>query len=130
MDFGGCPGSPAVSVPVAAGAPSQPSLDEITEDSLSVSWDKPSDDGGGKLLGYDVEVKESPDGPWTVVNDAPIKDTRFKIPHLRKGSEYQVRVKAVNAAGQGAPSKPTRNVTVEKQPGTHQTRTQGSATAH
>ena len=101
---------------VAAGAPSQPNVDEITEHSVSLSWEKPKDDGGGKIVGYVVEMK-SGDEDWVELNDPPIKETHYKVQHLKEGSDYKFRVKAVNAAGPGATSRPTSNITAEKQPG-------------
>ena len=101
---------------VAAGAPSQPNVDEITEHSVSLSWEKPKDDGGGKIVGYIVEMKPT-DGDWVEVNDTPLKELQYKVQRLKEGSDYKFRVKAVNAAGPGETSRPTSNITAEKQPG-------------
>ena len=103
-------------VSVQAGPPSTPEIKAITKDSVTLAWEKPSDDGGGKILGYIIEKK--PDGgDWEEVNpDSPVKELQAIVPKLTEGKKYQFRVKAVNAAGPGRESRPTENVTVETQP--------------
>lgn len=99
-----------------AGPPSQPRVDKVTPNSVSLSWDKPLNDGGGKIEGYLVEVKPK-NGEWTEATPFPVKDTEFTVPHLKEGEEYQFRVKAVNEAGPGNPSTATGPVVAEKPEG-------------
>ena len=40
------------------GAPGIPEVEEIGNDFVNLSWDKPTDDGGGRITGYIVERKE------------------------------------------------------------------------
>ena len=48
-------------VPVfAADAPDQPKIEQITRDSVTLSWKKPINDGGSRITGYIIE-KHSPD---------------------------------------------------------------------
>ncbi|ESO03551.1 hypothetical protein HELRODRAFT_191869 [Helobdella robusta] len=96
----------------AAGPPGTPQVDEVTPNSVALSWEKPFDDGGGKIDGYIVEMKDK-DGEWKEVSPL-VKDTKFKVPHLKEGETYQFRVKAVNEAGPGTPSAPTAPVVAEK----------------
>ena len=103
-------------ITVEAGAPSQPVVDEITPDSVTLSWEKPKDDGGGRIKGYVVEMKKDGSDDWEEVTPTPVQDTTAKIPHLKEGTKAQFRVKAVNDAGPGTPSRPTGTITVEKQP--------------
>ncbi len=103
-------------ISVPAGAPPQPEIEEITADTVTLAWEKPEDDGGGKIKGYIVE-KKGPDGKWVEATTVPIKDTKFTVPNLKTGDDYQFRVKAVNAAGPGEESRPTGVVKVETQPG-------------
>ena len=84
---------------------------------MELSWDKPTDDGGGKIQGYIVEVKPKDGGDWTEATPEPVRDTQVKLPNLKEGSELQYRVRAVNAAGPGQASRPTELIKVEKQPG-------------
>ena len=83
---------------------------------MTLAWEKPKDDGGGKIQGYIVEKKPK-GGDWEEVTPVPVKDTQMKIPHLKEGEDYVFRVKAVNAAGPGHPSRPTDLTKVETQPG-------------
>ena len=85
---------------VGAGSPSTPNVDKITKDSVSLSWAKPTDDGGGKIEGYIVEKKDEK-GNWVPVNKTPIKDTEFTVSDLQEGEQCQFRVRAVNEAGPG-----------------------------
>ena len=103
---------------VEAGPPSQPNVEEITPDSVSLSWEKPTDDGGGKIKGYVVEMKKDGEEDWDEVTPTPVPECFAKIPHLKEGTKAQFRVKAVNAAGKGKPSRPTSPLVVEKQPET------------
>ena len=42
----------------APGAPGMPEVEEVGSDFVNLSWEKPSDDGGGRITGYIVERKE------------------------------------------------------------------------
>jgi len=45
---------------------------------VKLSWTKPKEDGGDKVRGYVVEVKEKGSNKWKPLNDkAPCKDTKF-----------------------------------------------------
>ena len=101
---------------VAAGAPGAPHVDGVTPNSVSLSWTKPTDTGGGKIQGYVVEVKPK-GGDWAPATSLPVKDTECTVPNLKEGQEYEFRVKAVNEAGPGNPSVSTGPVVAEKPPG-------------
>lgn len=113
---------------VAAGPPSQPNVDKVTPNSVSLSWEKPTNDGGGKIQGYVVEMK-SKDGDWTEVTPVPVKESSCTVPGLKEGEEYQFRVKAVNEAGPGTPSTATGPVVAEKPKGRIHPFLSGLATA-
>ena len=72
---------------VAAGAPSQPLIDEITKDSATLSWKKPSNDGGSKLTGYVVEKKKKGED-WTECAQVPANETTAKVPNLKVGGMF------------------------------------------
>ena len=101
---------------VAAGAPGAPHVDGVTPNSVTLSWTKPTDTGGGKIQGYVVEVKPK-NGDWTPATPFPVKETDCTVPNLKEGQEYEFRVKAVNEAGPGNPSISTGPVVAEKPPG-------------
>jgi len=60
------------------GKTSAPVVQDVDEDSVVLSWDKPKDDGGDKIKGYVVEVREGGTGKWKPLNEkAPCKDTKY-----------------------------------------------------
>ena len=64
---------------VEAGAPSQPNVDEITPDSVTLSWEKPRDDGGSKIQGYIKEKKPKDGDEWEEVTSTPVQGTQCKV---------------------------------------------------
>ena len=101
---------------VAAGAPGTPHVDGVTPNSVTLSWAKPTDTGGGKIQGYQVEVKPK-GGDWAPATAFPVKENECTVPNLKEGQEYEFRVKAINEAGPGNPSMSTGPVVAEKPPG-------------
>lgn len=102
-----------------AGSPSQPKVSEISPNSMKISWEKPRDDGGGRITSYIVEVKEEDDdspNAWKEASTSPVRDLSATIPNLKEGKKYQFRVRAINSAGPGQASKPSVGVKAEKQP--------------
>ena len=82
-------------------------------DFVSLSWAKPSSDGGGRIQGYIVERKEAGSDNWMRVNHVPTPATIFNIPSLIEDREYEFRVFAVNEAGESKPSTASRKVKVK-----------------
>jgi len=64
--------------------------------SLQLSWSTPYD-GGGAITSYDVSTVDG-----TIIKSVPATDATTSLGSLLNGTEYQVRVRAVNAAGAGA----------------------------
>jgi hypothetical protein len=63
--------------------------------SASVSWSAPEDDGGSAVTGYEVS---SGGAEWTPVDGGAVSHT---FTGLYLGREYELSVRAVNAAGPG-----------------------------
>ncbi len=66
---------------------------------LTASWTAPTDTGGSDITGYAVQYRTG-GGAWS----APISagtSTNHEIPNLKNGTEYEVRVYAVNDQGDG-----------------------------
>lgn len=60
------------------GKASKPKIEDFDEDSVTLSWDKPKEDGGDRISGYVVEVKEKGTDKWKPINEKnPCKDTKF-----------------------------------------------------
>ena len=58
-------------------APDKVEVDDVDEDSITLTWQKPKDDGGDRVTGYVVEVREPGSSKWKPANDFPIRDTFF-----------------------------------------------------
>ncbi|VVC89475.1 unnamed protein product [Leptidea sinapis] len=83
------------------GAPGAPRSVETTESSITITWSKPRHDGGSPITGYILEKRLITDDKWIKACHAHIPDTTYKVTGLIENHEYEFRVSAVNAAGQG-----------------------------
>lgn len=83
------------------GPPSIPEVVTITKNSMTVTWCRPTADGGSDINGYYLEKRDKKSLRWFKVIKESIRDTRQKITGLTEDSDYQFRVCAINAAGQG-----------------------------
>lgn len=106
------------SEPVAARDQCQPprnlTVTNITNESVSLSWDKPEYDGGAKITGYIIERKELPESCWLKCNFTNLLDTFFEVSGLSEGEQYDFRVIAKNSAELlSAPSENTGPITVQ-----------------
>lgn len=90
-----------------------------TEDSVTLKWNKPKNDGGSKITAYQVEIRQPDSDVWEVANDYPIKGNEFTVENLHAGKPYEFRVKAKNAAGWSDYSKLDRPVTLKPDSGEH-----------
>lgn len=102
---------------VPPGAPDQPRVGQVTKNSAEITWTRPADDGGAPIDGYIVEKRKAGTSEWVPCNEKPVKETRLVVEPLPEKEEFEFRVKAVNSAGEGEPSRPTDIVTIEEQPG-------------
>lgn len=106
------------SEPVAARDKCEPprnlAVTNITNNSVTLSWDKPEYDGGAKITGYIVERQEMPNTCWLKCNFTNLLDTFLEVTGLEEGEQYDFRVTAKNAADLlSAPSEATGPVTVQ-----------------
>jgi serine/threonine protein kinase/predicted phage tail protein len=83
------------------GAPGAPRGIETTEDSITIQWTKPRHDGGSPITGYVIEKRLISEDKWTKASHAIIPDLSHKVINLIENHEYEFRVAAINAAGQG-----------------------------
>ena len=98
-------------IPLDAGAqndvPGAPTVDPLIggETWLGVTWTAPSSNGGSSITAYDLRhietsADETVDANWTVVKDVwetGSGDLAYVLGGLDNGTEYDVRVRAVNA---------------------------------
>jgi alpha-tubulin suppressor-like RCC1 family protein len=71
---------------------------------LTVRWKKPTSNGGARIRGYRVQLREL-DGTWTTVRTTKAKARSHVLTGLDNGNPYTVRVAARNAKGYGRSSK-------------------------
>lgn len=91
-------------------APDQPIVTEVTKDSALVTWNKPND-GGKPITNYILEKRETMSKRWARVTKEPIHPyTKFRVPDLLEGCQYEFRVSAENEIGIGDPSPPSKPV--------------------
>ena len=90
--------------------PSAPAITSLTrgDRTLAVVWTAPVDTGGGVITAYDVRYietseDETVDSNWTVRDNAwRSGNLRYVITNLTNATEYDVQLRAVNSAGDGA----------------------------
>ena len=90
----------------APDAPGAPDVSPHDSTSLAVSWTEPASDGGAAITGYTVQWKEET-GSWDQpadVSEAAATGTSHTITGLTDGTEYSVRVLAINYAGESLTS--------------------------
>lgn len=90
------------------GPPSQPEIVDSNFNYIRLQWKKPDHDGGNPVSGYIIEIKESNSDEWVQCNSFPTKLPEYTCSTVVEGLTYEFRVKAVNGAGAGAPSKPSK----------------------
>ncbi|XP_058948520.2 neural cell adhesion molecule 1 isoform X3 [Pocillopora verrucosa] len=79
-----------------------------------VTWEGPKDDGGDPNLKYSLEWRKKPINANTEVSkEENIQETQFKITGLDYGSEYEVKLFAVNEAGDSEADTKDFNTTQE-----------------
>ena len=79
-------------------------ISDVSKDRATLSWKSPKDDGGNKVTGYIVERRDVSKGTdaWIPVTQT-CKDTKFTVPSLIDGHEYEFRVMAINENGTSEP---------------------------
>uniref|UniRef100_A0A182P3R5 Titin n=1 Tax=Anopheles epiroticus TaxID=199890 RepID=A0A182P3R5_9DIPT len=84
------------------GAPEAPEATLITDDSITLFWKAPNDDGNSKITEYLLEYQEKNQSKWTEVTS--IMETSTTVTKLTKNSEYTFRATAINEVGKGPTS--------------------------
>uniref|UniRef100_A0A3B5AE95 Titin n=1 Tax=Stegastes partitus TaxID=144197 RepID=A0A3B5AE95_9TELE len=80
------------------GPPSDLSVDEVSVDFVSLSWQPPHYTGGCQISNYVVEKRDTGSTIWQTVS-ATVARTSIKISRLTQGTEYQFRIAAENRYG-------------------------------
>ena len=109
-DSGHGPWSQAAGEEPTTVAPSASTIASVTrgDRTLAVVWTAPADTGGGGITAYDVRhietsEDETVESNWTVRDNAwRSGGLRYTVTGLTNATEYDVQVRAVNSAGDGA----------------------------
>jgi len=115
--------SPIVTVP---SAPHAPSVTGVTSSTVSLSW-TPGYNGGSQILSYVLEMAQG-QGSWQQVYNSSA--STYTVPGLTKVTQYQFRVAAINAKGQGNFSTATNATTAPSVPGQMKTPVLVSSTSN
>ena len=106
----GAPGRP--SEPIVAGVQKFPpgppegvEIDRITKSSITLSWRPPREDGGSKIVGYNVEMKRRDEEDYTMVTTYIHSETSITVTRLFERKDYSFRVYAINEIGTSLPSR-------------------------
>ncbi len=89
--------------------PAAPAIDDVTwgDQELTVVWTAPSSDGGAAITTYDVRYIETSEDEavganWTVLDGVWAAGALHHVlTGLENGTQYDLQVRAVNAAGEG-----------------------------
>uniref|UniRef100_A0A452HGT8 Titin n=1 Tax=Gopherus agassizii TaxID=38772 RepID=A0A452HGT8_9SAUR len=73
-------------------------VSDITEDSVTLKWQPPHNDGGSQVTNYIVLKRETSTAVWSEVS-ATVARSIIKVMKLTTGEEYQFRIKAENRFG-------------------------------
>ncbi|KAL0977975.1 hypothetical protein UPYG_G00164200 [Umbra pygmaea] len=79
--------------------PTNVRITHINKTSIRLEWLRPSYDGGSKVTGYLIEIREVDRDRWTKANLTNVSDTYYTVEDLKESEVYEFRVKAKNAAG-------------------------------
>jgi hypothetical protein len=71
----------------------------VTKDTVSLTWDRSTSDGGAPIEAYIVEKRDASRNNWIAVAKTGPETTRTTVSKLWEGCEYLFRVAAENSVG-------------------------------
>ncbi|KAH9498302.1 hypothetical protein Btru_006487 [Bulinus truncatus] len=104
------------------GAPGNLTVKETGKDFVKVEWSQPKSDGGSKITGYRLLMREDGSDEWKEVSKVGSQDSSFTFKDLSDKKKYIFAVVAENKLGQGArtetdsPVKPKKPATKPSRP--------------
>ncbi|XP_077059158.1 myomesin-2 isoform X7 [Siphateles boraxobius] len=101
----------ALSGAVEYATPSSPygiSLLNCNGSSMTLAWKRPKHTGGSKITSYYLDKREAESVAWKEVSPSPAVHRVFTVENLTGGVFYEFKVQAVNLAGVGLPSEPSK----------------------
>ncbi|XP_004438991.1 PREDICTED: myosin-binding protein H [Ceratotherium simum simum] len=111
--------APAATKPAPASEdlPSAPRLlavEDVSDSSVTVSWEPPERLGRLGLQGYVLELCREGASAWVPVNARPMMVTQQTMRNLALGDKFFLRVAAVSSAGAGPPTVLDQPVHIQK----------------
>ncbi|XP_054569085.1 myosin-binding protein H isoform X1 [Eptesicus fuscus] len=85
-------------------APLQLTIEDVSDSSVTVSWEPPERLGSQGLQGYVLELRKEGASEWVPVNARPMMVTQQTVRNLAPGDKFFLRVAAMNLAGAGPPA--------------------------
>ncbi|XP_069897887.1 myosin-binding protein H [Dipodomys merriami] len=95
------PAPPSEDVP---SAPLQLTVEDVSPNSVTVSWEPPEKLGRLGIQGYVLEFCREGASEWVPVNARPLMVTQQTVRNLPLGDKFLLRVTAVSSAGAGPPA--------------------------
>ena len=90
------------------GAPRNPQVESIYDDSVKLTWRAPEDDGGSFVTNYIIEKLDPDSGKW--MKAATSRFAHCMVENLMPNKQYEFRIIAENIFGPGGPSEPTKTI--------------------
>lgn len=80
-------------------------VSDVRGTGCKLKWRRPKDDGGSPIEYYQVEKLDPNTGLWVPAGRSNGPEPAAELNNLTPGTEYQFRVRAVNAEGESEPLK-------------------------
>ncbi|KAG1672466.1 Twitchin [Nymphon striatum] len=90
--------------------PGRPEPTDWDKDHVDLKWSPPKEDGGAPIEKYVIEKRKKGAHKWLKAKEVPADKPEGTVDNLEEGCEYEFRVKAINKAGEGKPSDPSRSI--------------------
>lgn len=78
-------------------------VSEVCGTGCKLKWKRPKDDGGSPIENYMVEKLDPNTGLWVPCGKTHGAEPSIDLSNLTPGTEYEFRVKAINAEGESDP---------------------------
>jgi titin len=88
--------------PIVADAPTGLLVSDVTSNSYKLAWTKPSSSGGSAITDFNVEVSSDSGKSWKSAKQIVSTSSSIVVTGAAPGTQYLVRVSAINGVGQSA----------------------------
>lgn len=76
---------------------------DLGQDSVTLSWSPPLDDGGSPITRYILESRDTGSRDWKPLAEVPARSNEYRVKDLVEGEEYRFRIMAENNVGRSKP---------------------------